>query len=229
MNYFKILFVFLFKKLFCLINFFKDLNNGKMIYIFFKICISSLYLYLLLEANYFFIDNIKGINYINNHYFEFIRNINKNDLYYLLNKKEHKIEIIFLLINAIPFIREKIIIKNNKNKKIYLLMKDIFKNKIINNDYIFIDNNDYYYLTQKFDDIINYEWEFIPNKILIDNLRFIINNYYNEKCLRIFEKSLNYNFKIYIEKKKNFSFQEISYLMSKFLFIYFLNRKYWSL
>ena len=177
-----------------------------MIYIFFKICISSLYLYLLLEANYFFIDNIKGINYINNHYFEFIRNINKNDLYYLLNKKEHKIEIIFLLINAIPFIREKIIIKNNKNKKIYLLMKDIFKNKIINNDYIFIDNNDYYYLTQKFDDIINYEWEFIPNKILIDNLRFIINNYYNEKCLRIFEKSLNYNFKIYIEKKKNFFF-----------------------
>ena len=92
-------------------------------------------------------------------------------------------------------------------------MKEIFKNKIINNDYIFIDNNDYYYLTQKFDDIINYEWEFIPNKILIDNLRFIINNYYNEKCLRIFEKTLNYNFKIYIEKKKFFfSFQEISYL-----------------
>lgn len=220
--YFKILLLFLFKKLFCLIN-------RKAFYNFFKICISSLFLYSLLKTNYLFTDNIKSINYINNHYFEFIRNINEIDLYYLLNRKKYKIEIIFLLINTIPFIQKKITIKGNKNNKMHLLMKDIFKNKIFNNDYIYIDNNDYYYLIQNFDEIINYEWEFMPQKIFIDNLRFIINNYYNEKCLRIFEKSLNYNFKIYIEKKKKFSFQEMIYLMSKFLFIYFLNRKYWSL
>lgn len=146
-------------------------------------------------------------------------NISKKNLCDLLNEKKYKIEIIFLLINSIPFIQKKIIIEKNKNKKTYLLLKSIYKNKFYNEEYIDIYKNDYYYLIQQFDEIINYKWEIIPEKILIDNLRYIIGNYYNEKCLEAFDKALNYNLRIYIQNNKNsFSYQEISHLMSKYFF-----------
>ena len=47
-------------------------------------------------------------------------------------------------------------------------------------------------------------------------LRYIINNYYNETLLNIFDKSLNLNLKRYIKiMKNNLSFNEFNNLMSK--------------
>ena len=47
-------------------------------------------------------------------------------------------------------------------------------------------------------------------------VRYIINNYYNESFLEIFDKALNLNLRLYIQNKKNkFSLKEIKQLMSK--------------
>ena len=199
-------------------------------YIFFKSYILAFILYLKFDSNNIFINNFKNEHYNNNHYVEFMINISKKNLCDLLNEKKYKNEIIILLINYIKFIKKKNIINKNKNKKTYLLLKNIYKNKFYKEEYIGIYKNDYYYLIQQFDEIINYKWEIIPEKILIDNLRYIIRNYYNEKCLEAFDKALNYNLRIYIQNNKNnFSYQEISHLMSKYFFFNFLNRKYWSI
>ena len=53
-------------------------------------------------------------------------------------------------------------------------------------------------------------------KKILNNIRSIINNYYNESCLEIFDKSLNLNFKYFIQnKRKKFSLESINDLMSK--------------
>ena len=80
--------------------------------------------------------------------------------------------------------------------------------------------------------ILYYEWELIPKKYMLDNLRFIINNYYyNETNLDIFQESLNLNYKSYILNKKNeMTYDEIKNFLSKLIFIYFiLKRKYWNI
>ena len=67
---------------------------------------------------------------------------------------------------------------------------------------------------------------------MLDNLRFIINNYYyNEANLDIYQKSLNLNYKSYILNKKNeMTYDEIKNLLSKLIIIYFiLKRKYWNI
>ena len=72
------------------------------------------------------------------------------------------------------------------------------------------------YLLEKFNDLINYKWEFIPNKELLNNIRYIINNYYNNSYLEIFDKSLNLNFKYFLRNKKDYlSLSELNALMSK--------------
>jgi hypothetical protein len=79
--------------------------------------------------------------------------------------------------------------------------------------------------------LLNYEWELIPKKLMLDNLRFIINNYYNETNLVVFQESLNMNYKSYIQrKKKKMSYEEIKNFLSKFYIINFvLKRKYWNI
>jgi len=51
---------------------------------------------------------------------------------------------------------------------------------------------------------------------MLNNLRYIINNYYNESSLIIFQKSLNMNYKLYIQKKNEMTYKEIKKLLSKF-------------
>ena len=73
-----------------------------------------------------------------------------------------------------------------------------------------------HYFLEKFHDLINYKWEFIPNKELLNNIRYIINNYYNNSYLEIFDKSLNSNFKYFLRNKKEYlSLSELNALMSK--------------
>ena len=62
-------------------------------------------------------------------------------------------------------------------------------------------------------------WELIPKQFMLDNFRYIINNYYNESNLNVFEESLNMNYKSYIQNRINkITFEEIKNLLSKFYY-----------
>ena len=51
---------------------------------------------------------------------------------------------------------------------------------------------------------------------MLDNLNYIINNYYDEPNIKIFQSSLNMNFNSYIQgKKKELSYKDIESLLSK--------------
>ena len=51
--------------------------------------------------------------------------------------------------------------------------------------------------------VLYYKCKLIPKKLVLDNLRHIINNYYNknETNLDSFQKSLNINYKLFIQNK----------------------------
>ena len=61
-------------------------------------------------------------------------------------------------------------------KKIYILFKNIFKNKKIRKKNK-ISKYDFHILEENFNDLVNYKWELIPNQKIQKILRFIINNY----------------------------------------------------
>ena len=167
----------------------------------------------------------------NNNCNKIFNNINVNDNIYeitknielLLNKKKPKIENIFILIGLFPFLKNNstIMFKIN-DKEIYILFKCIFKNRKIrkiNNISIY----DYPILEENFNDLINYKWELIPNHNIQKILRFIINKYYNETCVDIFDKSLNFNLKNYINnRKKELSIKQIKQLMCKYKLFYYI-------
>ena len=119
----------------------------------------------------------------------FIKRIDFIFLYF----ENTKIENIFMLIIIFPFLKENCtIFYQIENRKNYNIYKSIFKGirntrnpyTIYLNDLIYFINN-----LKKF----FFEWDFIPDNFLINNLRYIINNYYNETFLNIFDKSLNLN------------------------------------
>ena len=67
--------------------------------------------------------------------------------------------------------------------------------------------------------LLYYIWELIPKQFMLDNIRYFINNYYNESNLVVFEESLNLNYKSYFQNKRNeMTFEEIKNLLSKFHF-----------
>jgi hypothetical protein len=58
---------------------------------------------------------------------------------------------------------------------------------------------------------------------MLDNLRYIINNYYKESNLAVFEDSLNMNYKSYIQNKIiEMTYEEIKDLLSKLIIINFI-------
>ena len=102
------------------------------------------------------------------------------------------------------------------NKEIYNYIKKIFKNKKIKHKIIKLDYNDFNTFNEKIDELLNYKWEFIPEKVMLDNLRYIINNYYNESNFNIFQKSLYMNYDFYIQKKrKEITYSDLVKLLSK--------------
>ena len=141
----------------------------------------------------------------------------KKEIECLINKKKTRIENIFILIGLFPLLNNNstIIFKIN-DKEIYILFKNIFKNKKIKKRNK-ISIYDFHILEENFNDLVNYKWELIPNQKIQKILRFIINNYYNETCLDIFDKSLNLNLKYFIEKrKKRLLIKQIKQLMCKY-------------
>ena len=158
-------------------------------------CLSKFY-------NYDFYEDVLEINY----------NIDLS-----MNIKITKLENIILLLGIIPFLKNNstLFYKIN-NKEIYNYIKKIFKNKIIKHKIIKLDYNDFYTFNEKVDELLNYKWEFIPEKVMLDNLRYIINNYYNESNFNIFQKLLYMNYDFYIQKKrKKITYSDLVSLLSK--------------
>ena len=199
--------ILILSKSFNKINKITDDNNTLDYYFSYSICT------LLYFANYY---NCSDNIFINNNIYEdIVENEQKISLF--IDIKKTKIENILLLIGIIPFLKNYSTITYKINKKdIYKIFKNIFKNKKIKNKIIKISEYDLNYLLEKFNDLINYKWEFIPNKELLNNIRYIINNYYNNSYLEIFDKSLNLNFKYFLRNKKDYlSLSELNALMSK--------------
>jgi hypothetical protein len=154
----------------------------------------------------------------NDNFYNDILEIN-SDINLLMNIKIPKLENIFLLLGIIP------LLKNNStlsykinNKGIYKLFKKIL-NKKIKYKVIKLDYNYLLYFNKIMKVLLYYIWELIPKQFMLDNIRYFINNYYNESNLVIFEESLNLNYKSYIQNKLNeMTFEKIKNLLSKFHF-----------
>jgi hypothetical protein len=163
--------------------------------------------------------------FTNNDFYEDIKEINSNiDL--LINIKISKLESIFLLLGIIPFLKNNSTLSYKiNNKEIYNFIKEVFKNKIkkINHKIIKLDFIDFNTFNEKMEELLNYKWELIPEKIILDNLRYIIDNYYNESNFDIFQKSLYMNYNLYIQlKKKEITFNNLVNLLSKCHYYYFI-------
>ena len=200
----------------------KEINNNLGYYFSQSIC-QLLFYTINYKCSINFITNINIYNDI----LEFNSNVNL-----LMNIKKSKLENIILLLGIIPFLKNNSTLSYKiNNKGIYKLFKKIFNKKIISK-VIKFDYSDLYTFNKKIKKVLYYEWEIIPKKYMLDNLRFIINNYYyNEANLDIYQKSLNLNYKSYILNKKNeMTYDEIKNLLSKLIIIYFiLKRKYWNI
>ena len=180
-------------------------NCIKIIFIIFFFLIKVKIKKVNITSPYFINYNSNNLNSINN-------NINL-----LLNFNKTKIENIFILIVLMPFLKTTLKIKKTKKRiEFFELIKYIF-NKTENNYYIKINPCDFHFFIKQFNNTINYQWELIPQTNIINNLRYILIKYYNEVCLEIFDKSLNFNFEFYIKVNKNkLKFNEIYNLLSKF-------------
>ncbi len=123
----------------------------------------------------------------------------ENDKDSLLKIKASKIENIILLVEIMPFLKKDLLIYLNNNKDLYKLFNKIFYEKeIFNNNTLRITRKDIYYLIVNFNELWNYKWELFPELEEINKVRYIINNYYNESFLEIFDKALNLNLRLYI-------------------------------
>lgn len=183
-------------------------NNSLEYYFTYSIC-----KFLYFQIKYNCSDNI----FIDYNFYENIVEISQNINLYI-NMKKTKIETIFLLIGIIPFVKNNSVITFKINNiEIYKLFQIIFKKKKIKNKIIKLNENDLQFFIENFSYLLFYKWELIPFKKILNNIRYIINNYYNESCIELFDKSLNLNFKYYIQNEKKLSLKEIMDLMSKFL------------
>ena len=132
--------------------------------------------------------------------FNINQNINNNTIYSLLKtEKKTEIENIFLLIGIMPFLLSNRIIIKQKTKSIYELFKYIFTIKKIKNKDIIISEKDFYNFKKKLKNLLYNKWDSFPDFSLINIIRYIINNYYDEISLSIFDKSLNLNLKNFIK------------------------------
>ena len=146
--------------------------------------------------------------FINDNFFYDVKSVSKNkDL--LIKAKNIKIINLFLLfiknklIALIPFFdsESKLFYKINKKDSISLYINK--HGEKINYNLIKLKKEDFGEKQNELINLLNYEWEIIPSIKIINFMRYIINNFYHEDCLTIFDTSLNLNYKLYIEKNRN--------------------------
>ena len=168
------------------------------------------YLYPFLKTNDYI--NINNSLFVSIDFDNFIKSID----FLVLNFEKTKIENIFILIIIFPFLKENCtILYQIENKNILNKYKNTFKGIKISKNLYITSLNDLIYFIDNFK-AFYFDWEIIPGNDLTNSLRYIINNYYNETILNIFDKSLNLNLKRYIKiKRNNLSFKELNSLMSK--------------
>lgn len=152
----------------------------------------------------------------NDNFFYDVKSVSKNkDL--LIKAKNSKLINLFLLIALIPFFESDSKLIYKINEKAFVSM---FKNNYgerINNNLIKLKKEDFQKEQNELINLLDYEWEIIPSRNIINFLRYIINNYYCEDCLTNFDTSLNRNYKNYLEKKNinNISLKSKAELISK--------------
>ena len=139
-----------------------------------------------------------------------------------MNIKQPNLENIFLLLGIIPFLKNNSTLSYKINsKEAYKFFKKILNRKI-KYKVIKIDYNDLFFFNNNMKKLLYYIWELIPKKFMLDNFRYIINNYYNETNLVVFEESLNMNYKAYIQNKIiEMTYENIKNLLSKLIIINF--------
>jgi hypothetical protein len=169
--------------------------------------------------------------FTNSNFYIDILEINSN-INLIINIKKPKLENIFFILSIIPFLKNNSTLSYKINDKgIYKFFKKIL-NKQIKNKIIKLDYNDIHSFNIRIKELIYYKWELIPKQLILDSLNYIINNYYNETNLFIFQASLNMNYRLYIQNKMNeLSYEEIQNLLSKLIIINFIynERKYWNI
>jgi hypothetical protein len=141
----------------------------------------------------------------------------------LIDEYFSKTENLLLLIGIIPIIKENSIINYKiNNKNIYYILKNIFENKQIKNNIIKFTQDDFNSV-EKLINIINYNWEIIPSQNIINIIRHVIIEKYEDSFLQKFDDSLNSNFNYYIKSNLySFSYEELENLMSKFDILIFI-------
>ena len=172
---------------------------------------------------YFTINYKCTINFfLNDNIYNDILDIN-NNINLLINIKKSKLENIFLLLGIIPFLKKNSTLSYKiNNKGIYKLFKNILNDKM-KNKIIKFGCNDLYSFNKIMTKLLYYNWELIPKKLMLDHFRYIVNNYYNDQNLILFQESLNMNYKSYIQSKRNeLTYVELTNLLSKLIIINFI-------
>ena len=167
--------------------------------------------------------------FLNDNIYNDILEINSN-VNLLINIKKSKLENIFLILSIIPFLKNNSTLSYKiNNKGIYKCFRKI--NKKIKYKIIKFGYNDLFSFNKMMKKLFNYDWELIPKKLMLDNLRYIINNYYNDTNLILLQESLNMNYQSYIKNNKNeMNYNELKDLLSKLIIINFIQkRKYWNI
>lgn len=122
------------------------------------------------------------------------------------------------MLGIIPFLKNNSTLSYKiNNKGIYKFFKEIL-NKRIKYKIIKFEYNDLPSFNKMMKNLLYYEWELIPKKLMLDNFRYIVNNYYNDSCLILLQESLNMNYKSYIQNKRNeMSYDELKNMLSKLI------------
>ena len=104
----------------------------------------------------------------------------------------------------VPFLRFNSTISykiyNKGSNKLY---RFILNYKIKRKRTILININDLQAIQKKFNESINYIWESPIQKKILDIMRYIIYNYYDDNCFQIYEESVNKNYNYFIKNNIN--------------------------
>ena len=175
-----------------------------------EIIIIILLIYLSFKIRYNF-DVLEYPSLLLNTFKDIFDKINiMNNLDYFYEKT--KIENIFILISIFPFLKTEIRI--TKKNPLFHLYQQIFNDT--NDKIIKLNKSNKTISPSNFKNLLYYKWEILPEKNITNYLRHILYHYYPEQYLNIYEDSLNFNIKCFINDNINrLSYDFISDLMSK--------------